>query len=98
MSNPQNTRAVAWLMLSILLVLLSYPLSFGPACWLADRGVVPIDAVFKGYAPIISAMREVKPVRSVFLWYAKSGSQNGSLISLILLITLSTQGDSGWNP
>lgn len=33
--------------------LVAYPLSFGPACWLADRGILPRLATARIFAPLL---------------------------------------------
>jgi hypothetical protein len=39
MTSLQKKPGVAfWATLVVLVVLVAYPLSFGPACWLSDRG------------------------------------------------------------
>ena len=36
-----------------LVAVLAYPLSLGPACWLARRKVIPNSVITKGYMPVI---------------------------------------------
>ena len=35
-----------WITVALVAVLVGYPLSFGPACWLADRGRVPNSIIY----------------------------------------------------
>ena len=37
----------------MVVVLVLYPLSFGPACWLADRRVIPDNAVAAVFSPLL---------------------------------------------
>jgi hypothetical protein len=54
-----------------LVVVLAYPLSFGPACWLYSYGNLPGRTVARVYRPILllSQNRSPAPVRDFLFWY-----------------------------
>jgi hypothetical protein len=91
MHERRNSRFGLWSTAGILILLLAYPLSFGPACWMADRGLISLDALLSAYAPLVHTMRNSESVRSPFLWYAGIGCEKSSFTPLILLITLSVE-------
>jgi hypothetical protein len=37
----------------VVVALVAYPLSFGPACWLVDRGYMPARTVAKAFRPVL---------------------------------------------
>jgi hypothetical protein len=41
-----------WATVVVVVVLLAYPLSFGPACWLGDRNVIPEFVLRFAYRPL----------------------------------------------
>jgi len=45
-----------WTAVGLVVVLVGYPLSFGPACWLADRGLIPTTVVVQAYYPLAFAL------------------------------------------
>jgi hypothetical protein len=55
-----------------LAVVLAYPLSFGPACWLADNGLTSMRTTACIYKPILfAASRGPRPIRGVLRSYAQ---------------------------
>ena len=60
-------------------VVVTYVLSFGPAIWMLDRGVLPSSsnsAIECAYYPILCAMNDgPRPIRSVLAWYAALGAR-----------------------
>src|SRR5262245_3874977 len=68
----------------VVLLLLAYPLSFGPACWLADRGIVPTKDVTDVFGPIIRFMCSADIGRPV-LSYGDLWSQRHETVDLICL-------------
>ena len=61
---------------AVVLVLVLYPLSFGPACWITSRTNVGADLVPVLYRPVTWAMTpdSETPVNRVSTWYAKIGA------------------------
>ena len=47
----RRERWAKWV-LAALIVVLSYPLGFGPVCWLSDRKVIPRSYAWKAYNPL----------------------------------------------
>ena len=49
MPERRDSKFVLWFVAVLLVVLLAYPLSFGPVCWPADRNLILINAILPGY-------------------------------------------------
>ncbi len=88
MTPDRKTPGVAfWATVVVVVVLVVYPLSFGPACWLATRGASDSHgrtAVLYGYYPILWFANAVpEPVGQAVLsyagWMASDGSSPGLL-------------------
>ena len=57
MSEPHKKPGVAfWATVVVVVGLILYPVSFGPACWLASRTGIGISALPEIYHPIVSRM------------------------------------------
>ena len=55
-----NPRVKSWLIRAGVLLLL-YPVSFGPACWISSRAQPSGEVVSAVYRPVIRAWREASP-------------------------------------
>jgi hypothetical protein len=53
MTDPKKPGVAFWATVA-LVALLAYPLSFGPACWLAKWGAIPVATIVTVYRPIIA--------------------------------------------
>jgi hypothetical protein len=55
-------------------VLVGYPLSFGPACWLTMRLNLPSEVINFGYHPIVWSFDRVpREIRDFAMWYSEVG-------------------------
>jgi len=61
----------------VLVVILLYVASFGPACWISSRTNVGASAVPIIYRPVTWAMSRDKRIASVFIRYARVWSKDG---------------------
>jgi hypothetical protein len=66
--------------------LLLYPLSFGPACWLADRDAVSLRSVASWYLPLLRTARNVPEARRVLLGYGCVGCSKGRWSSTMVYL------------
>ncbi len=54
MSEPQKKAGVGfWITVALVAVLVGYPLSFGPACWLVRKAILPTKPVAIVYQPLV---------------------------------------------
>jgi hypothetical protein len=80
MNEPKKKPGVAfWATVVLVVALVAYPLSFGPACWMAGCGVVPMKATRMAYWPLvrITVSRQGTPFAS----YAELFSENRCIVA-----------------
>jgi len=71
-SNRKHPSVAFWLTVALVAAIVAYPLSFGPACWLALRGSLPKQPTARLYKPLIAATFNCpKPVRQTLRKYAE---------------------------
>jgi hypothetical protein len=65
-----------WATVVVVVGLVAYPLSFGPACWITSRTNVGASAIPVLYRPLTWAMSPVDntTINRVSRWYAKIGA------------------------
>ncbi len=101
MTSRKKPGVAFWTTVVVVVVLLAYPLSFGPACWLAGENETAMDAIPNAYYPILWLVKisrhEVRPgvfeqgtADHCIEWYATLGRKDGA--SPILL----PNGERAW--
>ena len=75
MTNRKKTGAAVWATVVVVALLVAYPLSFGPACWMVGRGLVADRPVAQIYMPIVVLISESEYAHKIAVSYAKIGSQ-----------------------
>ncbi len=56
-TDHKHPTAAFWLTVALVVVLVGYPLSFGPACWISsyvDDPVLAFTSVARVYSPFVS--------------------------------------------
>ena len=78
MSSDRKKPGVAFWATVAVVVVLAYPLSFGPACWITSRVNIGVPVVNCVYLPILW-IRDVSPeyIQDGILWYSRIGSARG---------------------
>jgi hypothetical protein len=74
----KKTSAGFWCTITIMALLILYPLSFGPASWLAFHDMRTCHFVEIAYRPILWLGTHNQIIRSVATWYMALGVPNGS--------------------
>jgi hypothetical protein len=77
MSDRKHPGAAFWATVVLIAMLLGYPLSFGPACWITSRAVVGSPAVPTVYRPITFAMGRSPGFCRIMTGYAGLGAADG---------------------
>jgi hypothetical protein len=58
MTSDRKKPGVAfWVAVAVVVVLVGYPLSFGPACWVSSRTEIGIESLPVIYRPILTLMK-----------------------------------------
>ena len=72
MTSRKPPSAALWITVVLVGALAGYPLSFGPACWLADHRIAPIHETAAIYRPIlIAAYRGPVAIQRALRWYGR---------------------------
>jgi hypothetical protein len=74
MTNRKQPGATFWAAIVVVVVLM-YPLSFGPACWLTSRGIFFHTFTARAFYPVVwAATFGPRPIRDGIQWYATVGT------------------------
>jgi hypothetical protein len=76
MTSDRNKPGVAfWATVVVIVVLVAYPLSFGPWCWVTSRLNFGGQAIPRVYAPLMGILRNgPRPMIGWLNWYVSLGS------------------------
>ena len=69
--------AAFWAVVMLVAVLVAYPLSFGPACWINCRTGTCGSLISTAFRPIILLVGKVRGAEAVVRWYACAGVPSG---------------------
>ena len=77
MTDHKHPTAGFWIIVALVAVLVGYPLSFGPACWITSRTNVGVSAVPIVYRPITWGLSSEYAWRldQTIRWYADIGAE-----------------------
>src|SRR5262249_25893692 len=75
--SHDRKKASPWPWIVALLIGLPvlYVASFGPACWLFGRGILPCELTIDAYRPLIHLSFSQAPISGWLRWYARSGDR-----------------------
>jgi hypothetical protein len=83
MSDSSKKHSVMFRVIVTLAILLAYPMSFGPACWLSQRTGTGHDYVWIAYRPFWWTMKNgSEPLRESLFQYATSGAEHGKMLAV----------------
>lgn len=88
-SDRKRTTPALWLALALFAALAGYPLSLGPACWIAGDNETAISTILNVYYPILWAARatrretqpgafEASRLDRCIIWYSTIGRDDGA--------------------
>ena len=88
MTDRKKPSATFWISVALIAALVGYPLSFGPACWLADRGLIPTTAAVQAYHPLAHALAHSGSdwISSSMTEYGRWGSNRQSGVATMILL------------
>jgi hypothetical protein len=76
--TSRNHPAVFWATIALFVVLVGYPLSFGPACWVVSRTDVGTEWLPYCYRPIVSGLSNDRArLAAIIQWYSRLGAARG---------------------
>jgi hypothetical protein len=89
--TPDHKKPTAgfWITVALVAVLVGYPLSFGPACWLTRREVLPFRPTAHFYGPIIE-VASTGPgwIRVAVGWYSGPAKNYDMLESMFVQLRI----------
>ena len=84
------TSIRSWVVSILALFLVAYPLTFGPACWMASRGLISEDHVAKAYRPLVY-LSVYEPTGLLDRW-GNLGTTDGRMtLWLYVIVSLSAE-------
>jgi len=78
MTDRKKPGVAFWATVGLVVVLVEYPLSMEPACWIGWPRYLTLDAIARVYQPILWIdQRSPKCVRDGISWYISLGLRGG---------------------
>jgi hypothetical protein len=82
--TSRKKPGVAFWATAVLVVVLLYPISFGPACWLTARGYVRESTVNSFYWPVLWSAAQATPLENAVVWWGSLWVPDGELFNLMI--------------
>ena len=82
--NRKKPGMAFWATAVVVVGLLLYPLSLGPAIWLTARGYLRQSAVQAFYMPALLSAELAEPLENVVTWWGSLGVPDGKAVNMIL--------------
>ena len=78
MSDDRKKPLWPWIVALLISLPVLYVASFGPACWLVERGLLPVRGTALGYKPVLAAAYRARPaaVQRALQWYGSVMTQS----------------------
>ena len=86
MSDPNKKRGVrfyATVVAVVVAVALLYPLSIGPAIWLASRGYLRESTVQSLYMPVLLTAEQAEWLENAVTWWGSLGVPDGKSVDFM---------------
>jgi hypothetical protein len=84
-TERKKTGVALWATVALVVVLVGYPLSFGPACWLSARGAIPEMVIKYAYWPLLCQRVHLpNSIGAAIGWYGSVGVPRGGAVVFII--------------
>ena len=84
MTSDRKQPGVAfWVTVVVVVVLVAYPLSLGPAVWLTARGFFRDSAVQSFYMPVLWSAAQAESLDNFVTWWGSLGVPDGKAVDMI---------------
>jgi hypothetical protein len=85
MSDGRKKPSVAfWASVAVVVVLIGYPLSIGPAVWLTGRKYAKESTVTSFYWPVLWSAGQTPPLENALVWWGSLGLPEGKVVNLMI--------------
>jgi hypothetical protein len=82
-SDRKKPGVVFWATVVVVVALVAYPLSIGPAIWLTARGYLRTSAVQSFYMPVLLSVEQAEPLENVVTWWGSLGVPDNKAVTFI---------------
>src|SRR5262245_31393576 len=72
-----------WIIAGVVVLLVAYPLSFGPVIWLTARGYVNEAAVQHFYMALLLSIEQSESLESAVTWWASLGVPDNKAVTFM---------------
>jgi len=78
MTSTHKPTSALWITLALVVMLVVYPLSFGPACWLMVNHLPPVAVtiLLVPYMPLMLVAETNEPMHELLQWYVDLWADN----------------------
>ncbi len=83
MTDRKKPGVALWATGVVVVGLVLYPLSLGPAIWLTARGYVRDSAVQWFYMPVLLSAEQAEPLENAVTWWGSLGVPDGKAVNII---------------
>jgi hypothetical protein len=77
MTDRKKPGVAFWATVVMVVVLVGYPLSFGPVCWISERTGIGCAALSVAYQPMLRLWVRKTYLGATVSWYATVGTKSG---------------------
>jgi hypothetical protein len=84
MTDRKKPGMAFWATIVVVVVLVAYPLSLGPAVWLTARGYFNESAVQSYYLPILWSASQAEPLENGVTWWGTLGVPDGKAVTILI--------------
>lgn len=81
--NRKKPGVAFWASAAIIMIVVGYPLSFGPAIWLTARGNFRESTVQSFYMPILWSAAQAESLENVVTWCGSLGVPDGKSVDVM---------------
>jgi hypothetical protein len=95
MADRKKPGVAFWATVALVAVLVGYPLSAGPACWLTGRKYFRASTVNSFYRPVLWSASKAQPLKNALVWWGSLGLPDGIILEIEtdVLQFIRTKGD-----
>jgi hypothetical protein len=83
MTDRKKPGVAFWATVVVVVSLIGYPLSLGPAVWLTARGYFRDSAVQSFYMPVLWSAAQAESLESVVTWWGSLGVPDGKAVNMM---------------
>jgi len=83
MTDRKKPGTAFWATVAVVVALIGYPLSLGPAVWLTARGYFRDSAVQSFYMPVLWSVAQAEVLEDAVVWWGSLGVPDGKAVDMM---------------